>query len=154
MGMGVTCAYQIRGFCLSWNSGLSDPGISWCLEHINCLFGVVRAGPWVQMQTRQPSPSKWRCWDGERRQLLGKALLEQDGLATTPLAQGCPAWWHCSGGKAENIIEKALSNRQRAPNWNPEVCRFLYILMTVFQGEVQANSISAFEPWLVNWHYF
>lgn len=37
---------------------------------------------------------------------------------------------------------------------NPEVQKFLYTLMTVFQGEVLANSISAFEPRLVNWHYF
>lgn len=51
-------------------------------------------------------------------------------------------------------MEKVLVNRQSPLNRNLEVCRFLYILMSVFQGEVQANSISAFEPWLVNWHYF
>lgn len=43
-------------------------------------------------------------------------------------------------------MKKVLLKRHSAPSRNPEVCRFLYILMTVFQGEVQANSISAFEP--------
>lgn len=83
MGVGVTPAYQIRGFCLSWKSGLTDPGIGWCLEHINCLFGVVRAGLWVQMQTRQPSPSK-RGW-GEAA--AGEGSLGQDGLVTNPLVR-------------------------------------------------------------------
>lgn len=48
-------------------------------------------------------------------------------------------WWGCKfHGKG--------AFQQSALNRNPDMCRSLYILMTVFQGEVQANSISAFEP--------
>lgn len=80
------------------------------------------------------------------RQLPREAFWGSTGLPIPLLAQVCLVHRHRGGGEAANTMEKVLSNRQSAPNRNPEVCRFLYILMTVFQGEVQANSISAFEP--------
>lgn len=83
-----------------------------------------------------------RAWGEDR---LGEALVGHCWFTTSPLGSGLSSlwtpqwWWGCKfHGKG--------AFQQSAPNRNPEVCRSLYILMTVFQGEVQANSISAFEP--------
>lgn len=103
------------------------------MEHTTFPSSIVKVDP---VQTRLRSPLRQRCWEDE--EAAGEGAF---GALRLPF----PLWLRAAWPELQTALT-GLFPTGRAPHQNPEVCRFLYILMTVFQGEVQANSISAFEP--------
>ena len=142
MGVGGTSAYQIKGV-------LSVSKFQVFRSRDQLMPGAYKVPFWCG-KDRPAGPNTDMPANPVQTEVLGSAWGDTCGAAQV---RRYSFWLRAvysvgnhGGSEAADIMEKVLLNRRSTPNRNPEVCTFLYILMIVFQGEVQANSISAFEP--------